>query len=260
MKNKLYISKVWFVLIGTLIAVMAVSCTSTNLPTGTTSAPTPTTNPVPQTGVDDALANNFPVYPPDAKPVYEINTPVPTEITPTPLPEAAETSSNFVTLQDFTTVVSDGAEGTIRGVYIPEVLALRVVQQPAGDPNYVSSMDGVVTQFSQATQMNVTGLLAHNYAAGAFFSDISPDDDVFIIYGDGFIVDYRVVSVQAYQALDPDSPVSTFVSLDTGETLTAYQLFFRVYSGTPHVTFQTCISNGEEDSWGRLFIIAEPVD
>jgi hypothetical protein len=65
--------------------------------------------------------------------------------------------------------------------------------------------------------------------------------------------------VLEYQALSPKSASSSFKNVVSGDTLTATQLFQRVYTGEPHLTLQTCIQVGSEDSWGRLFIIAEPL-
>jgi hypothetical protein len=68
--------------------------------------------------------------------------------------------------------------------------------------------------------------------------------------------EYTVSYAEEYQALSPNSPTSNFVNLDTGETLSSTNLFYRVYGGGTRTTFQTCIAQGNEDSWGRLFVIA----
>jgi hypothetical protein len=61
-----------------------------------------------------------------------------------------------------------------------------------------------------------------------------------------------------YQALQPYSPNSDFRDLETNDTISAVQLFGKVYRGDRHVTFQTCIEAYGNSSWGRLFIIAKP--
>lgn len=78
----------------------------------------------------------------------------------------------------------------VRGVYVPEVLALLVQQQPAGDPGFVSSMEGIVTQFEYAAQSGVTGLIAHNYLSGELFFNLEIGQEVFIVYGDGSVLQY----------------------------------------------------------------------
>jgi hypothetical protein len=85
-------------------------------------------------------------------------------------------------------------------------------------------------------------------------------DHVDVVYGDGVVQSYVVSNIIRYQAMQPYSPNSTFVNLDTNEQLSANNLFYQVYSGSHHLTLQTCIQEGVVDSWGRLFIIAEPVD
>jgi hypothetical protein len=51
---------------------------------------------------------------------------------------------------------------------------------------------------------------------------------------------------------------SCWVKDKTEETLTAEQMFKRVYLGDRHVTFQTCIKAYGNQSWGRMFVIAVP--
>jgi hypothetical protein len=109
-----------------------------------------------------------------------------------------------------------------------------------------------------AAWYGVTGLLAHNYAAGRLFFELELGDDVKVVYGDGQVKRYQVNAVLRYQALQPDSPTSDFVDLASSQQLSASEVFTRVYAGGEHVTFQTCIAAGGQGSWGRLFVIAEP--
>ena len=164
-----------------------------------------------------------------------------------------------VQLREFISSVTNGSPDVVRGIYSPDNFALPVVQQPSGQSGYVSTVDGVVTQFSMPAKYNVTGILAHNYLSGKYFYSLDIGDIVQIIYGDGEIRSYKVTDIQRYQALQPNSSSSQFVNLDTGERLTATQLFKRVYMGNHHITLQTCIQEGSENSWGRLFVIAQPI-
>jgi hypothetical protein len=79
-----------------------------------------------------------------------------------------------------------------------------------------------------------------------------------LVYGDGRIETYQVTHIYRYRATSPNSVSSDFVDLDTQKTLTASELFKKVYKGSRHVTFQTCISQDGNASWGRYFVIAEP--
>ena len=119
-------------------------------------------------------------------------------------------------------------------------------------------IEGEITQFSIPNKYGNTGLLAHNYLSGRHFFGLGIGDVVQLVYGDREIKEYQIADIQRYQALQPDSPSSQFLDLNTGEKLSATQLFKRVYMGNHHLTLQTCIQEGLEDSWGRLFIIAKP--
>jgi hypothetical protein len=161
-------------------------------------------------------------------------------------------------LMDFSNSVQNGQAGVLRGVYTEDVLALPVVQQPAGSPGFVSGYDGLVTQFGMAAQFGTIGLLAHNHLAGRSFSGLEVGQTVRLVYGDGRIERFIVTEVLEYQALQPTSPYSSFRDLASEEVLSAQQMFQRVYQGEHHLTFQTCIDAEGNPSWGRLFVIAEP--
>jgi hypothetical protein len=160
---------------------------------------------------------------------------------------------------DFVNSVINGADNDIRGIYSKNEFAFPVVKQPAGNAGFVSTVEGVVTEFAMAKKYGVTGIVAHNYLAGGKFFSLEVGEVIEVVYGDGEILQYKVTSIQSYQALSPNSASSQFVDLATSEKITATQLFKRVYMGSQHLTLQTCIQQGSVDSWGRLFIIAEPV-
>ncbi|HJR78961.1 MAG TPA: hypothetical protein VJ821_02740 [Anaerolineales bacterium] len=179
------------------------------------------------------------------------------------IPALAGASSEpaLPTFANFSQTVQNGEEEILRGVYVPNVLALPVVQQPAGSPGYVSGKNGEATQFSMAAQTGNVGLLAHNTLSGRFFSRLAVGQEVRLIYGGGKVEYFVVTEILQYQALQPTSQWSDFRDLANsgGKTITAGQLFERVYSGTRHVTFQTCIEAEGNVSWGRLFILAKPL-
>ena len=161
--------------------------------------------------------------------------------------------------RDFSQTIQNGEANTLRGVYVPNVLALPVVQQPAGKPGFVSNRNGQATQFSMASQYGTVGLLAHNTLSGKSFSRLAAGQEVRLIFGDGKVEYFIITEILEYQALQPTSPWSTFRDLTTDETLTANDLFQRVYMGDRHVTFQTCIQAYGNWSWGRLFVVATPL-
>jgi len=175
------------------------------------------------------------------------------------LTPSLESKQTHLALQSFAATVTDGNSGAIRGVYSDNVLAFPVIQQPQDQPGFVSSIDGIVTQFSLAAANGVVGLLAHNYLSGRHFYGIEIGSEIQIVYGDGEIQSYLVNEIQKYQALQPKSQHSRFVDITSGEELSASELFKRVYLGENHLTLQTCIEQDQVDSWGRMFIIANPI-
>jgi hypothetical protein len=161
-------------------------------------------------------------------------------------------------LASFSQSVVNGQANELRGVYVPQVLAMPVVQQPTGNAGYVSNKDDVITEFGMAAEVGNVGLLAHNTLGGEHFSRLIPGQDVTLIYGDGHTEVFTIQTILSYQALDPFSPYSEFRNLETGVTISATELFQQVYRGERHVTFQTCIEAEGNPSWGRMFVIAEP--
>ncbi len=159
---------------------------------------------------------------------------------------------------EFSKGVQNNEANVLRGVYVPNVLAFPIVQQPAGKAGYVSINDGELTQFRMASQFGNIGLLAHNHLSGRFFSQLAVGQEVRLVYGDGKVEYFVITQLLSFQALQPTSPYSSFRGLNNDDNLTAEQLFNKVYRGDHHVTFQTCIAANGNSSWGRLFVIAIP--
>lgn len=166
--------------------------------------------------------------------------------------------SSLPALDTFTLSVNNGQASQLRGVYVPNVLADIVVQQPDGQANFVSPRQGVITQFSAAASLGSTGLLAHNFLAGAEFPEIQAGQHVYLVYGDGHTAEFVVSLVHQYQALQPESPYSDFIDLSDGRAMNSGEVFSAAYGHPGGVVFQTCIAHNGEPSWGRLFIVAEP--
>lgn len=165
--------------------------------------------------------------------------------------------STLPSFNSFVESVSNGKPG-IRGVYIPEVMAFSVIQQPKDQPGFVSAIPGVVTQFEMASSMGTIGLLAHNFLAGSYFDDTKLGDLISVVHGTGEVEQYKITSILEYQALEPNNVRTAFLDLKGQNQISADELFKMVYSGKPHLTLQTCIAKGQILSWGRLFVIAEP--
>jgi len=169
--------------------------------------------------------------------------------------------SSFTGLSAFARSVQNGLPNQIRGIYVQGVMAFPVVKQPISDAGYVSTASDTITEFQLAAQYNSIGMLAHDYLAGASFSKLQPGTDVVLVYGDGSLKVFRVYEVQQYQALSPTSPYSKFVDLSDRENFTSDQLFYRTYGlGNSILVLQTCISTPNVPSWGRMFVLARPVE
>jgi hypothetical protein len=161
-------------------------------------------------------------------------------------------------LATFADALTNGDARVLRGVYVPGILANAVVQQPAGDPGYVSSDQELLTQFEQASQLGSTGVLAHNFLAGAQFAEMQPGQFIYLVYGDGRTSAFVVRDALRYQALQPMSAYSAFVDLADGRQLGVSDLFVSVYGRPGAVILQTCIEAEGVSTWGRLFVVAEP--
>lgn len=173
------------------------------------------------------------------------------------IPNTNVRAGNIPDINTFKETVSNGNSEEIRGIYVSNLMAYTVVQQPIGNLGYVSSEKSVVTQFNIPKNI---GLLAHNFYAGKIFPNVKVGDIIILIYGDGRSESFEVSDVQSYQALEPRNPYSNFKELESRDMYSADKLFNKVYQGEYHLTLQTCIQNGSELSWGRLFIIAYPVE
>jgi hypothetical protein len=167
-------------------------------------------------------------------------------------------SDSLPPLDAFVSQIKNDQPAELRGIYIPEILAARVVQQPRGNNEFVSPRQNTLTQFDLASQVGSIGLLAHNNLAGKSFSLLEEDQVLYLIYGDGQISAFVVTEILRYQALEPTSALSGFRNLENDDLLTASEAFSAVYHRPGQVIFQTCISGGKTLTWGRLFVIAEP--
>jgi len=161
-------------------------------------------------------------------------------------------------LMEFAHQLENGQPGQLRGAYAPGLFAHVVVQQPSDKPTFVSPRKSILTQFSSASDLGSTGLLAHNYLAGTAFGRIRSGQIIYLIYGDGRTQRYSVTQLFRYRARQPESEQSDFTDLENGARLTSYSLFRLMYGRPGDLVLQTCIEADGIDSWGRLFVVAEP--
>ncbi len=152
-----------------------------------------------------------------------------------------------------------GDQDGVIGVVAAGDFSFPVVQQDGEGSVTVNAARNTVTQFGMAASLGNIGLLAHNYLAGRSFFDLKVGQRVYLVYGTGMVEAFTVSKILRYQALTPRSPYSEFREADGDTVITAEEMFYIAYGGSFHVTFQTCIAQDGDNSWGRLFVIAEPV-
>lgn len=165
-------------------------------------------------------------------------------------------SSELPALEEFVGQIQNGEGDTLRGIYIPNVLALPVVQQPRGNSSYVSPVNSTLTEFSMAQKTGNVGLLAHNYLAGNLFFEIEQGDTIILVYGNARIETFTVTGIYRYEAL----PNNLYKNIETRSLQNIGELFDQMYEGGRHVTLQTCIERDGDLSWGRLFIVANSTE
>jgi hypothetical protein len=173
------------------------------------------------------------------------------------------TSLNLETFQAFrASLTLNGQTDQPIGLYAEGIMAYPIVQQPTSNPAFVSTQPNTLTHFALAQRYGSLGLLAHNHLAGQAFFALQPEQTLWVVFGDGSLKRYRIVTIERYQALQPHSPYSKFINLDDPQqkVLSATELFLHIYENPGALVLQTCIAQGDELSWGRLFVIAQPED
>lgn len=178
---------------------------------------------------------------------------------PPPTTGSWTSRDHLPSLWDFLKGIVNGDSQVVSGVYVPGFLAFPVVQQPRGNTGYVSEKPETITQFQLAARNDVIGLLAHNYLSGREFYRLVDGLEVMLVMGDGSIQRYQITGLHRYQKLTPGSNWSHYIDLESGEEYTTYQVFNQFYKGEHHITFQTCLEKDGLETWGVLFIVAEPL-
>ncbi|MBN1266579.1 MAG: hypothetical protein JXA25_13880 [Anaerolineales bacterium] len=171
----------------------------------------------------------------------------------------SDPSRALPSLSDFIKTVTVDSSDDVVGVYVEDLFALAVIQQPASQPGYVSPSPDTITQFALAEDYGTIGLLAHNFAAGDLFFELDVGMELILVFGDSTLKRYQISNTASYQAMDPDNTHSTFRDLTDQHYLSATELFEQVYQNPGDITFQTCIAQDGNSSWGRYFVNATPL-
>lgn len=174
---------------------------------------------------------------------------------------AQQLSDEFPSLEEFKKSVMNGIDGQIVGVYIPPTIAMKIVQQPEENPYFVSSEPNVITQFSIASKFGTIGLLAHSDLAGQEFLNMSMHQRVVVVQGGGKESYYEISSVKQYKVISPNNPSSNYIDIGNPNagTISETDVFRSVYGDDNRLVFQTCITAEDNQLWGRIFIIATPL-
>ncbi len=169
-------------------------------------------------------------------------------------------SSPIESRDAFVNSILNGESDQLVGVWLPGLTGLDVIYQPQNQPGYVNEKMNNVTVFQLAADFGSIGLLAHANKAGTYFHKLNKNQVIMLIYGDGVLVKYMVIDILEYQAVEPKNALTDFKSSDTtAELLTQEELFHEIYATPGRLILQTCIIKGNENYWGRKFIVAEKV-
>jgi hypothetical protein len=173
----------------------------------------------------------------------------------------ANLSPNLAALPNFKSFVAGVKNGhdDLAGIYASGNFAFKIVQQPSDNPAFVSTVPDALTQFRMAGSYHTIGLLGHDYLAGRSFFSLQKNQDIILVNGNGTTEFYRVFDIQRYQAITPESPYSRFIDLANNHQLSVEELFSRIYAQGNILVLQTCISTDKIPSWGRIFVLAQPV-
>lgn len=174
---------------------------------------------------------------------------------PVKIAQAALVPPSF---EDFKATLKKSDSSQLVGVYVYDILALKVVQQAS--TYSVSTKLGSATQFGLANKYGCIGLLAHNYLSGSSFINLETGTEIYLIFGDGSIKKYMVDTIKKYQSLNPTDVFSDFINLAKPDaTISSDNVINETY-GAGDLVLQTCIARNGILDWGRLFIIASLVE
>jgi hypothetical protein len=178
---------------------------------------------------------------------------------PAQSPSATPTDAIAPGLDDFTHQVNDGQKAVVKELFVQNLMALKVLQQPKDDPGYVAQQDNTATQYYRASLSGTIGLLAHNYLAGKKFFDLSLGQVLSVVYGDGSTEQYRVTEINDFERLTHEDMYSDFIDQSNMKRMNVAEVFARYYQRKHVLTLQTCIDRDGDADWGVRFIVANPI-
>lgn len=139
----------------------------------------------------------------------------------------------------------------------PTSQPIPIVQQPEGQPNYVSSETGVMTEYEYPEENGVIGLLIHNDLGKDQLKQLDQAQVVTISDGIG-IKTYRLVGIEIWIAEDGSNALSRYRrDADDDDWIFARDLYDHIYGGAYPLIIQTCIEENGSDTGGRKFYLYE---
>jgi hypothetical protein len=95
-------------------------------------------------------------------------------------------------------------------------------------------------------------LMAHNNLDGQYFAELEPGN--MLRYYDNAWHDYRIETIRAMQALQPDS-TRTYL-LEDGSLYSVADIHRDLFADPDTLVLLTCIYGDGRLNWGRLFVVA----
>ena len=164
----------------------------------------------------------------------------------------------FPSISEFAFEISSNpSSASLSGIYVENILADRIVQQPIGNPGYVSNEEDTVTQFSMATHFGTIGILAHNTAAGAAFFELELDDVIYLVQSSGKLQSFIVKEIQEYQAIWPNNTYSDFFDLRDPSSLISAQTLFLIHTAGAEFSFFKPVSKTAGIRAGEGFLLSQ---
>src|SRR3989304_6157642 len=116
--------------------------------------------------------------------------------------------------------------------------------------NQASTQPRNFTLYLNGSQNDSLAIIAHTELAGSHFSELQGGDRL-IVYVGGEWREFLVYSFRRMQVVGDG-----YMDLGTGDQLTEEALFAEIFNHAGHLVLQTCITQDENPTWGRLFITA----
>lgn len=145
-----------------------------------------------------------------------------------------------------------------------------IVQQPPGQEEYVDPNYDVITEFSELSEeeeKQARWFLAHIQGkAGQEIAQLRQGMRIRFEMEGGEVQEYEIAGVVRYQATEPNSSTAPLIEVNENLETIGIPLSNRAVKrglfglANGGIILQTCIENGGNSSWGRIFVVAQPLE